>query len=227
MAKPIKHSDRDKIPFPKNRSRSRNELGRKSPTRIPRRSILIVCEGEKTEPDYFKGLRKKYRLSTLEVEIAGEECGSDPNSVVRYACNRKNDEPDPDFDEVWCIIDVESYDNPRDLTGPLNTASENNIKVALSNPCFEVWLLYHFERVGRAFDDCRDVISRLKTHIPNYTKGGDYFKDHFSDKVDDAIDHAESIMNTQWQLATNRLQNNPSTEVYRLVQLIQENVNSR
>ena len=179
MAKPIKHSDRDKIPFRKNRSRSRNELGRKSPTRIPRRSILIVCEGEKTEPNYFEGLKKKHRLHTSGIKVVGEECGSDPTSVVRYACERKKDESGTGFDEVWCVIDVEAYDNPRDLTGALQTASDNNIKIALSNPCFEVWLLYHFERVGRPFDDCQDVIHKLEIYINNYAKGGDYFKDHF------------------------------------------------
>jgi hypothetical protein len=67
------------------------ELARRPGRRAPRASILIVCEGEKTEPSYFKALRVALRLQTAEVEVCGKECRSDPLKVVEYAIQRRTE----------------------------------------------------------------------------------------------------------------------------------------
>src|SRR3546814_12188831 len=43
-------------------------------------------------------------------------------------------------------------------------------ELAISNPCFEVWVLLHFERSARPFANCQEVIRSLKQHRPEYTK---------------------------------------------------------
>jgi hypothetical protein len=53
--------------------------------RAPRRFILVVCEGEKTEPNYIAHYKKGLGLCNVKLEICGKECGSDPLSVVEYA----------------------------------------------------------------------------------------------------------------------------------------------
>jgi len=53
--------------------------------RPPRKCVLIVCEGSKIEPAYFKGLCGKLRLHSAEARICGEECGNAPVSVVEFA----------------------------------------------------------------------------------------------------------------------------------------------
>ena len=58
---------------------------RRRPFRTVGKSILIVCEDSKSSPDYFDKFRKELRLSSVKVEVCGEECGSAPISVVDFA----------------------------------------------------------------------------------------------------------------------------------------------
>ena len=72
----------------KKRGRSEEALARK-PGKVPPRLLhLIVCEDAVATPRYFKALRSKLKLSTAEVEVCGEECGSAPINVVDYAIQR-------------------------------------------------------------------------------------------------------------------------------------------
>lgn len=70
--------------------RPRHGLARHGPRREPYDRALIVCEGKRTEPLYFKGLSAHFRLSTANVIIAGE--GADPRTVVRVAKKLRRDE---------------------------------------------------------------------------------------------------------------------------------------
>ena len=56
----------------KRKARDLSSLDRRSRHQRPRKSILIVCEGQATEPNYFKSLRRELRLSSVEVQIEGE-----------------------------------------------------------------------------------------------------------------------------------------------------------
>lgn len=60
--------------------KSAKQLRRGQPKRAAYEKILIVCEGEKTEPHYFMGARNYYGLSTVNVEVRGDS-GADPSSV--------------------------------------------------------------------------------------------------------------------------------------------------
>lgn len=53
------------------------------------------------------------------------------------------------YDEVWCVLDVEHAAHAETLTQAIALAGKHNIRLVLSNPSFEVWLLCHFERVTR------------------------------------------------------------------------------
>jgi hypothetical protein len=66
------------------KARSFRELERRNPKRSPYDQILIVCEGGKTEPNYFQALIDDLRLNTANVEVDGES-GSSPRSVVAHA----------------------------------------------------------------------------------------------------------------------------------------------
>ena len=68
----------------KKAARAANQLERKRKNKEFKTKILIVCEGEKTEPFYFEELRKRYRLNTADIEIVHPK-GSDPMSVFEKA----------------------------------------------------------------------------------------------------------------------------------------------
>ena len=44
------------------------------------------------------------------------------------------------FDEYWCVLDVDEHPN---LEEALDMARANEISVALSNPCIELWFVLH------------------------------------------------------------------------------------
>jgi len=127
---------------------------------------------------------------------------------------------------VWCVIDVERYGKQ---TGKIKTviseATKANIEVALSNPCFEVWILCHFAHHGAAFDKCKSVVSEVKKHIKNYKKGSNIFEDYLSDKTDAALKNAKKI-EKQSSDQTLRIERNPYTEAPKVVKLLRGIANS-
>ncbi|MFG3380630.1 MULTISPECIES: RloB family protein [unclassified Streptomyces] len=113
--------------------------------------VLIYCEGERTEDQYFRGLKTDLRGVPVQVEL-GPAHGV-PTQLVRSAIKHKEragtsraDRSTP-YDEVWCVMDVEAPAAHPDLESALGTAHRNGIRVALSNPCFELWVLLHFRDV--------------------------------------------------------------------------------
>jgi hypothetical protein len=68
--------------------------------------VLIVCEGEKTEPNYFEELRDALHLSTANIEVVGE-CGSAPINVVDAAIAKYN--KNTDYDLMYCVFDKDRH----------------------------------------------------------------------------------------------------------------------
>lgn len=91
--------------FTKGKAKTASELARGKARRAPYAKVLIVCEGEKTEPHYFNGLRDYYGLSSVHVEVCGD-CGSDPISIIGRAKQRYREEKDAGdaFDQVFCVL---------------------------------------------------------------------------------------------------------------------------
>jgi hypothetical protein len=126
----------------------RSDLGRRRGGRPERRRILVVAEGERTERQYLEGLVKHARatgLTVLPVDVHG--LGRDPMSVVKKAVHLRDDDrkrrgPRDRYDEVWCVFDVDKHHT---LAAAVALAERQSLRVAISNPCFELWLLWHFE----------------------------------------------------------------------------------
>lgn len=168
---------------------------RRRPGSKPPRSVtLIVCEGE-TEQVYFKAARQRYRLTTAEIVIADNTKGSAPESVVQLAEEKYRD--DDGYDKVFCVFDRdghESYQRARDRIVHLRTRTRNPIPIddAISLPCFEVWILLHYERTDRPFNRCAEVIQRIRqTHIPGYEKADEEIAAALMERVDTAIANAD------------------------------------
>lgn len=184
----------------------RRTAGRK----VPRSITLIVCEGE-TERAYFQAVRVLFDLSSTEVIVA-EDNDSAPSSVVEYALHRCA-EPGG-YDKVFCVFDRdnhESFQRACDRVRSLATRTRNPlpIAVAVSIPCFEFWLLLHFERTDAPFHRCDDVIQRLRGYLPGYTKADPAAIQQCLDRLPDALAYAD------W-LAQRAIDNaaNPSTSVH-------------
>lgn len=97
--------------------------------------ILIVCEGENTEPSYFN----QFRLSTATVRPVGE--GYNTISLVNRAIQLANERQ---YDQVWCVFDKDDFAE-KDFNKAIKIAVSQNFKVAYSNQSFEYWLILHFD----------------------------------------------------------------------------------
>lgn len=187
---------------------------RRAATKVPLETVLIVCEGAKTEKFYFEGLRGKLRIPTVAVKVCGQECGSAPINVVdyalRYCC---------DYDHCWCVIDVEAPQPHKTLAQALNKARANKLKVALTNPCFEFWYILHFKKITRAFHTNQKVRQSLKLHVPRYSKGGTEVFEKLFPRIRMAVVNADQVLKDK-QCGTNLSSHNPSTHVQRLVKQI-------
>lgn len=210
------------------RKANRAEVFRRPRGRIqPRACVLIVCEGDKTEPNYFESLRNKLRLST--VEVAGKGFGSAAISVVDAAIELRSDRKriarrSPtrvEYDSVWCVFDVEA---PKDntLDNAFVKARDNGLKVALSNPCFEYWYLLHFERTSALMPTNDDVMKALKRHYPEYRKNNpESFRQEFDSRTELAITNAQGVLKEK-HYGEDLRKCNPSTHVHRLVRRLRE-----
>jgi len=194
---------------------SRNQLRRRRESETPRETVLIVCEGAKTEKLYFEGLRGRLRIPNVAVKVCGKECGSAPKSVVDFAVQHFGEE----YDHCWCVIDVEAPRPHKTLAQALNKASGNGMQVALTNPCFEFWYILHFEKYTKAFNTNAKVRQRLKRHIPRYGKGRTDIFDKLFPFIRTAVENAAQVLIDK-QCGENLSKHNPSTHVHRLVHLL-------
>lgn len=94
--------------FHRKRALTKDRLRRNKASRVPQKTILLVCEGEKTEKIYFDYIKEKYRLTSFHVRIH-EECDSAPISVVNYAESLLECDDIGKIDSVCCLFDRDTH----------------------------------------------------------------------------------------------------------------------
>ncbi|MCK4629689.1 MAG: RloB domain-containing protein [Sedimentisphaerales bacterium] len=208
------------------RARSIEKLLRRKPKYTPRGSVLIVCEGSKTEPQYFDALRKKLGLERfVEVDVHGEECGSAPISVIDHAIKEKEKREKKAFkspkltnyEQVWCVIDVEAPIPHSTLAQATDKARHHQIKKALSNPCFEYWYILHFKKTSSPFHTNIAVVKSLKKHYPKYDKSSNDIFEVLYPHTRNAIKNSKQVLK-ETHCGEDLRKYNPSTHVHRIVE---------
>jgi hypothetical protein len=189
-----------------------------------RRSLLIQCEGQKTEPNYLDELCKacgvRHRLNVRVKSGKGQNAVVTVNAAIAEGSRRLLGEPI--YDEVCCVLDVEHAAHEAKLNEAAALAQENGIRLFLSNPSFEVWLIAHFERTKRHFPDGGAAETYLshtywqKHFRCDYDKGDARLYDKLASRVGDALANAEWVLETFHENSPCR-DSNASTEVYQLV----------
>ncbi len=193
--------------------RRKVELSRKVNTRHLRR-ILIVCEGEKTEPNYFKCFPQN-PLVFDDVNIHGT--GYNTVSLVQEAIRlkAKADRDSKPFIEVWCVFDKDSF-SAQDFMGAIHLAESNGIKCAYSIEAFELWYLLHFDYCDSALSRTqykRKLTERLGIA---YVKNSSDMYSILNARQDKAIKNAKRLYENQKGLPCH--QQNPVTTVFRLIE---------
>lgn len=108
--------------------------------------VLIVCEGAKTEPNYFKSFHMMKNCGGLVFEITNDGGGINTTQVVKKAIELRNKaiSNNKPYDVTWAVFDKDSFD-PAKFDNAINMAKSNNIRCAWSNEAFELWYIYYFE----------------------------------------------------------------------------------
>jgi hypothetical protein len=180
--------------------RQRGKIERKGRRRNTFDRILIVCEGKKTEPNYFEGLRTFLRLSSANITAIPSGDGPQPMKVVDFArdyCRDTNNR----WEKVFCVFDED--DHP-DFEKAIRSAAERDGKLKNdqgekirfyaipSSPCFELWLALHFEAVSSRFS-CHEMLDKVKRLIPGYEKGAKGIYERTREFLNKACQNADKI----------------------------------
>lgn len=161
------------------------------------RRFLVACDDTHAPEQYFNLLR----ISRVQIIVVPTTDGtSTPAAVLaRLLDEAKKQEIDPDFgDECWMVLDTDHLiegAHLREFTNALRDARNKQVRVALSRPCFELWLLLHHvdETTVRDLVTCAQVNEAIKAAVGTYNKTK-LRSEHFEPgSALDAIERAESL----------------------------------
>lgn len=182
--------------------------------RSPGERFLIVCEGEKTEPNYFNS----FRLPGL-IHVHAEGFGVSPPQLVEVALKMKRNssrsgghEP---FDQVWCVFDRDDW-IASDFNNAIRQAENKGLKVAYSNQAFELWYLLHFHYYHNPMrrKDYENKLSEL-LGFP-YSKNSSDMYDLLRSQQSKAVKYAKRLL--ECYPHPRPASDNPSTTVHTLVE---------
>ncbi|MCK5716692.1 MAG: RloB domain-containing protein [Thiomargarita sp.] len=195
--------------------RKKRPINRKVTSLRDTRLLIIATEGRKTEKKYFS----LFRNTRIQVKII--PTGDDDKSAPEYVLERlKKFSEDYELsaeDELWLMIDVDSWKNKK-LSYIAAKATSSNFKLAISNPCFEIWLLCHHIFPNIKHTCCKKVETQLNATLKERYQHG-YKKNNIH--VTDYKDHLKQAIKNAKQLdneSTERWPKDIGTHVYKIVQ---------
>lgn len=184
-------------------------------------SAWIFCEG-KTEYNYFLQYRAVERIQGLQIK---PKISEDKNIVglIEYSMDfRKHHHRDfLKGDLIFYVFDMDANTN-EDFIKAKGLVNDPNLQFILSNPCFEVWILSHFEfHRERLYPEL--LKAKLLRHLGSYKKNDPNIYQNTKEKINIAIGNSKRIY--QIQIDKNGIlceESNPSTMMFQLIEIIRE-----
>ena len=213
--------------------RERIEIFRESNSKPKERIIVLAYEGNITEAQYFEKLKDNVRFNDELIHLMSlKRSKGDTNSAPRHVFKKLKKEAKDEFnfklhDELWMIIDRDKWTNISEISTLCQ--NEGNFYLALSNPCFEFWILLHIKDVSEYNTDEQKAIfenrkvSKSKTHLKRMLS--ELLEDGYNESrpnpqrffpnIDIAISRAKSLDNLNEDYPTGL-----GSHVYKLVEKI-------
>jgi len=196
--------------------RGKTSLRRRKPHRREKIVFWIFTDGKNTERSYFSALSKKFGLP---VEVPKECNGKSPEKIVKTALAKRKmekDSYDPSRDEFWVVFDD---DGRAGVAEARERSRQENLRIAISNPCFELWLLLHLTDYDRP-DDQAAVQRELELQCPAYERDR-----HKVPDMEALIQNLECAEQRAEQMDGRRVADGdpngrPSTRVYQLTRTL-------
>ena len=137
------------------------ETQRSRNLRVLKKNVYISCEGD-TEEAYLLGLKKQFSSkANIKISNSKKTAAKDvvKNLITKYKAEyNKND-------LKYCIFDCDE-NTDEDLINAKKLADKAGIKIIFSNPCFEIWLLWHYETTFSV----QESREKLKKQIEKLTR---------------------------------------------------------
>lgn len=214
--------------------RERMEIFRESNSKPKERIIVLAYEGNITEALYFEKLKENVRFNDELIHLLSlKRKKGDTYSAPKYVFKKLKEEAKDEFnfkspDELWMIIDRDEWTDIAEISTLCK--NEGNFNLALSNPCFEFWLLLHIKDVGeyneqelKAIFENKKIPNSRKTYIKRLL--GELLEDGYNETrpkpqrffphIDIAISRAKRLDNLNEDYPTNL-----GSHVYKLVEKI-------
>lgn len=214
--------------------RERIEIFRESNSKPKERIIVLAYEGNNTEAQYFEKLKENVRFNDELIHLMSlKRPKGDTNSAPKHVFKKLKKEAKDEFnfkspDELWMIIDRDEWTNIPEISTLCK--NEGNFYLALSNPCFELWLLLHVKDISeydeqelKAIFENKKIPNSRKTYLKRLL--GEFFEDGYNESrpkpqrffphIDIAISRAKTLDNLNEDYPTNL-----GSHVYKLVEKI-------
>lgn len=198
--------------------RARKTTSRQIGIRNPLHHVLIVCEDKKSACIYFEKLKELKKAEWKDRLVTKVNSGDTSThlSVVETAKRlaeqyKAKDEQRKGYDKIFCVFDMDRTDTYQQAVALISKNS--NFAEIRSYPCFEYWVLLHFIDHHAPFDSCNKVGDRIKKENKGiYDKGSFAFFEDLVEGHPVAADRARK-----------KLENNPYTHVYQIIDYLNEN----
>lgn len=197
------------------------------------RLIVVATEGEKTEKAYFDNFLSSPDSRISIHVLPNIDSQSAPLKVIELLNEFKSEYRLRNDDELWLVIDVDEWQEQA-LSEVARLSVQKDYHLAVSNPCFELWLLLHRVNISEYSEErCEELLeNRRVSSSRNCIEQalldicGEYNKanlktEHFVPYVDYAISQAENLDandNGRWPSGL-------GSHVYLLAQSIQRMTN--
>jgi hypothetical protein len=198
-------------------------LKRRVATRKPRKTLVVFCEGVRTEPEYLDALKRQpwvRDVAAVDLRVETGRGGSVPRTLVTMAAEARGRAvvEEAEIDEFWCVFDVEWPRNHPGLEEAIHQARANGIELAVSNPCFELWLILHFQDHTAWLDN--NEARRLRRKLDGSSdKGLDAAK--YMPFTAAAARRAAELHRSHLKDGTAFPQDNPSSGMHRLLAAVE------
>lgn len=209
--------------------RERREFRRPSFVRSVQRLFVIATEGVKTEVKYFEQFKSEayYNNQSIFIEVLKRlSTDSSPQFVIKQLNNFSKEFNLREDDELWMLIDRDRQSwSTHQIADVARLCIQKGYGFALSNPCFELWLLLHRKDINEYSQEekeqlllNRKVGYRTRIELELISICGSYNKsnldvEHYLPHVNSAIERAEGLVlnvNERWP-------NYLGSHVYKLV----------
>jgi hypothetical protein len=195
--------------------REREELLREGGFTHKEKIIILAFEGNDTEQVYFEDFKETFKNTDLFnddliylhlLNRPKNDTNSAPNHVFKKLKKEAKDEYNfKSTDELWMIIDTDRWKNIDEII--LECKKQGNMFVAVSNPCFEFWLLLHIKNIneydlseqelilknGKTSKNSRTYVEKKIIEILGAFNKSKPQTEHFLPNIENAVNQAKLL----------------------------------